>query len=64
MISINDYEEVNDPGTLDTRVRCECNSQRIMCSSEDRALQFSTKASGDYIGRYLTGLPTNPKELQ
>ena len=38
-ISINDYEEVNDPGTLDTRGCCDCNSQRIACTGEDRSLK-------------------------
>lgn len=57
-ISINDFEEVNDPGTLDTRGCCDCNSQRITCASEDRTLLSSVSNSGQYWGTQIKSTPS------
>lgn len=63
-ISINDYEEVNDPGTLDTRGCCDCNSQRITCASEDRTMQYEVKGNGLFFSRIFSDSFTNPKASQ
>lgn len=63
-ISIKDFEEVKDPGTLDTRGCCDCNSQKITCTSEDRAMQYNTKSNSGYFGRLFSSSVTTSKESQ